>query len=355
MSGPKLSIIIPVYNAQAYIAGNLSALQQQSFQDYEIICVNDASTDGSLGILRQFAQEDPRIRYIDLEQNRGPGYARNQGLEAVRGEYITFLDADDRIEKDLHAQAMALMEESGADEVVWGVTEEHFNRRGRHIRSIPILPAAAVHTSREQIVSAVVRLEEQTLFGYIWNAIYSAKIIGENHIRFLDFPLYEDYFFNLEYIRHTRTLAVLASGGYHYYKRQNARFTRRFKPHYFELSYSRVESFYKFCRENQGLTPENKAVLGRKLLRYTVSAMGRNGGQKGKSRKAWICTELYPKALYEELLATPFHTNCAFSWLRRAIQKKKTGCLAWMMWAIHRKYFRKYGTVQKDEKVGVQK
>ena len=95
MSNPQLSVIIPVYNAQDYIANTLTALLNQEFQDFEVICVNDCSPDGSLAILRQFEEADPRIHCIDLKENQGPGRARNHAIDAAKGTYITFLDADD--------------------------------------------------------------------------------------------------------------------------------------------------------------------------------------------------------------------------------------------------------------------
>lgn len=328
MSNPQLSVIIPVYNAQDYIANTLTALLKQEFQDFEVICVNDCSPDGSLAILRQFEEADPRIHCIDLKENQGPGRARNYAIDAAQGTYITFLDADDQIDGDLYAKAMALAVESNADQVVWGATEEHFDAQNRLVKTVPIIPAGQLCTTQEQITATVTRLEEQTLFGYIWNSFYRNEIVQKQHIRLPDMPLYEDYFFNLDFIRHTGTLAVLEHGGYHYYKRVNASVTHRFNPNYYALSYSRVESFYHYCRENQALTSTLIAMLGNKLLRYTLSALARNhspkSGMDSRGRKDWVERELYSKPLYGQLLAEPFKTNPAFGVLRFAISRKWT-------------------------------
>lgn len=328
MPNPLLSVIIPVYNAQDYIANTLSVLLKQEFQDFEVICVNDCSPDGSLEILRRFEREDPRVRCIDLAQNQGPGKARNHAIDGAKGSYITFLDADDEIDGDLYGKAMALALETDADQVVWGATEEHYDAGNRHVKSVPILPQKQLCTTRQQIVSAVTELEKQTLFGYIWNSVYRTSIIKTNNIRLRDALLYEDYFFNLDFIRQTRRLAVLDHGGYHYYKRANTSVTHRFNPNYYDLSYERVESFHRFCQENGMMTPAAVQMLGNKLLRYTLSALARNhhpkAGMDGAARKQWIKRELYERPLYSTLLQEKLKANPVFAVLRLAISGKWT-------------------------------
>ena len=96
-----LSIIIPVYNSEKYLEGCLTSVVNQSLKDFEIIGVNDGSTDNSLKILEKFAEQDSRIRIIN-QQNQGQGYARNAGLEAAAGDYVGFIDSDDYISPDFY-------------------------------------------------------------------------------------------------------------------------------------------------------------------------------------------------------------------------------------------------------------
>ena len=97
---PKVSVIIPVYNCEAFLPQCIESLQAQTMQEIEMIFVCDASPDDSLSILRRYEQEDSRIRVIAFEQNRGVSAARNAGIEAAQGEWIFFLDADDFIEEN---------------------------------------------------------------------------------------------------------------------------------------------------------------------------------------------------------------------------------------------------------------
>ena len=105
---PALTVIIPVYNVEPYLAEALDCIVGQSFSDMEILCVNDGSTDGSPEILAEYAAADPRIRIIDQE-NQGLSAARNRGLDEARGEYVYYFDSDDLLdtvnmffEKDLN-------------------------------------------------------------------------------------------------------------------------------------------------------------------------------------------------------------------------------------------------------------
>ncbi len=93
----KISVIIPVYNVEKYLKECLESVLNQTFSDFELICVNDGSTDGSLEILEEYAKKDDRIRIISQE-NKGQGAARNIGIKNASGEYILFTDSDDFID-----------------------------------------------------------------------------------------------------------------------------------------------------------------------------------------------------------------------------------------------------------------
>ena len=107
---PEVSVIIPVHNTEALLDRTLGSLLRQTLRDIEILCVDDGSTDGSLGVLQAWAQKDPRIRVIAFPQNRGVAAARNAGFAESRGDYVYYLDSDDWIDDDhlaaMHAHAL---------------------------------------------------------------------------------------------------------------------------------------------------------------------------------------------------------------------------------------------------------
>lgn len=110
----EISVIIPVYNVEKYLPACLDSVCRQSVQGIEIICVNDGSTDGSLQILKSYAEKDSRI-YIISQDNRGVSAARNAGIDGAAGKYIQFLDSDDMLELEALAYASEQMEEKQLD------------------------------------------------------------------------------------------------------------------------------------------------------------------------------------------------------------------------------------------------
>ena len=94
----KVSIIIPVYNRENYLPKALDSAVNQTLKDIEIICIDDCSTDNSLGILKEYASKDNRIIVLEQKENQGQGVARNRALDIAKGEYIMCLDSDDWLE-----------------------------------------------------------------------------------------------------------------------------------------------------------------------------------------------------------------------------------------------------------------
>lgn len=108
--GKRISVIVPVYQAEEYLEGCLDSVLGQSFLDHEVIAVDDGSTDGSWAILSRRAEKDPRLRIV-RQENRGQGAARNRGLELASGDWVCFVDSDDLIHPDM----LAILYRAAAD------------------------------------------------------------------------------------------------------------------------------------------------------------------------------------------------------------------------------------------------
>jgi len=117
MRNVRISIIVPVYNAIEHVAESLSSIQSQTFKDWECICVDDGSSDESPDIVERFVANDARFRLI-RQENLGPGGARNTGLDAARGEYFTFVDADDLLHPEILERLLDLATSRDVDLVV---------------------------------------------------------------------------------------------------------------------------------------------------------------------------------------------------------------------------------------------
>ncbi|MCH6231729.1 glycosyltransferase [Microbacterium sp. CFH 31415] len=121
-SAPLLSIVMPVFNDEATIASSLQSALRQTVHDIEIICVDDASTDGTAAVIERLAARDPRVRLIRQETNRSAFQSRRTGILAARAAYVLFLDGDDELVADAAKKALAKADASGADLVGFGVT-----------------------------------------------------------------------------------------------------------------------------------------------------------------------------------------------------------------------------------------
>jgi len=118
---PTISVIIPVYNAAATLARCLDSVLTQTGCDLELLCINDGSTDGSVDILRQYVAKDARIHVYSFEKNNGIVLAVKQGLREVSGEYVMFVDADDRLLPGACENALRLIRQYGVDILQFGI------------------------------------------------------------------------------------------------------------------------------------------------------------------------------------------------------------------------------------------
>ena len=131
---PKVSVIVPVYGAEAFLPTCISSLRAQTLRDIELIFVCDGSPDHSLAILRRVESLDSRIRVMAFEENQGVSAARNAGLDAARGDYIGFCDGDDWAEPQMYETLLRAAEEAGADVAFCRV----FKDRGAAREDVPL-------------------------------------------------------------------------------------------------------------------------------------------------------------------------------------------------------------------------
>ncbi len=110
-----ISVIIPVYNVEDYLNVCLNSVLKQTYKNFEIICIDDDSTDSTLNILEYFSQKDSRVKILKNESNKGPGFSRNRGLEIAKGKYISFLDGDDWLSPNAYEILIKKAEKNNLD------------------------------------------------------------------------------------------------------------------------------------------------------------------------------------------------------------------------------------------------
>lgn len=190
---PKISIIIPVYNVQDYLAMCLDSVCYQSMKDIEIICVNDGSTDNSLAVLHAYKRRDKRIIIIDKE-NEGSGVARNTGLEIARGEYVYFVDGDDWLEQDVLLKASKKADDESLDIVIFGGNSCYVNGKGKIEKksggySVDKLPKKYLNKvfSADDIKKDIFKFPSTA-----WTKLYKRQFLIDNNILFQEIKVGQD-------------------------------------------------------------------------------------------------------------------------------------------------------------------
>ena len=213
MSGPLVSVIVPVYNVELFLAECLDSVVGQTLRDIEIVCVNDASTDGSLAILHQYAARDPRVRVIDKPTNEGLSVTRNVGMAAATGRYLLFVDSDDFVDTDLCRKAYECAEHAVADLVIYDFAEFWTKEELGGKRRQP---------SRLEGIDLTNKAALLALNAYAWTKLVRASHVRALGLQFPDGLTYEDQPFHWALLTRTDRVALLPERLCFYRQRQGS-------------------------------------------------------------------------------------------------------------------------------------
>lgn len=235
---PKISLIISIFNGETYIDRCMRSIYAQTFTDYEIILVNDGSTDKSLEICREYALKDERIKIIDKE-NGGLGSARNAGMHVANGEYITFPDVDDWIEPEMCAEMYAAAKTRNYDIVISGA-----NNYSQQLQLISTVNYDNLHfNSNQECISHIMTFFPTTLlFDVVWNKIYRRDFLIQNNLKFSDLRRAQDAYFNLEVFDRVNSVITIDKAYYNYLNNDADKVNQKFPANYIDINFS---YFYK--------------------------------------------------------------------------------------------------------------
>ena len=208
---PKVAVIMPAYNAAAYIADSVRSVLSQSCRDIELIVIDDGSQDDTADILAGLAAQDERMRSITVP-NGGPAMARNRGIEAVRPgtEYVTFIDSDDALSTDAVEYALKGAE-NGAELVIFGFTIVGADGSKRDYFE----PQQELRPG--DLGEAFPRLYKANLLNQVWGKLYKTELLtGEDSVRFKDYRWGEDRLFVFDCLERAGLVRVLPDCQYSY-------------------------------------------------------------------------------------------------------------------------------------------
>ena len=241
----KVSVIVPCYNAEKFLDKCLDTLRNQTLEDIEIICVNDCSKDNTAAILDEYAKKDARIKAIHLEKNQGQSTARNVGLKAASGDFISFVDSDDYIDLTMLEKLYSKALKCNADLAICNIYLDFVDTGKKEV----------FRDSRFYTI-----LSGRTFLGYdfpaltgyigVWDRIYKRELIINNNLEFPVGLVYEDHLFCIQSLMLAERVCVVNEPLYYYRKNAGGSITDnevkndKYKFDYIEIS-KRIKQFLK--------------------------------------------------------------------------------------------------------------
>ena len=276
-SQPLVSIIVPIYNAQQQIARCVESIRRQSYENIEILLLNDGSSDVSLDVCQMYARIDDRIVLVDKD-NSGVSDTRNIGLRLAKGEYLQFVDSDDYITPDATRLLVEAAQKSQADMVIAPYYRMDYEDPAEEEKPKRLFskkdPLCEVYGflkagTYDKRTFAVHLMDQPASFyyGVLWNKLYRRQIVAENEI-FCDTELdwSEDFLFNLEFIRYAERFCSIETPIYYYFKTPGSLCTSKMNMKSIVSTKMALFAYYKDLYESMGLYEENKMQIYKYLV-----------------------------------------------------------------------------------------
>ena len=237
-----ISIIIPIYNVEAYLDACLDSVVSQTYKNFEAILINDGSTDGSPEICRSFCEKDPRFRLYTTE-NRGLASARNEGMDKVQGEFICFLDSDDMYHERYLETLHDLIVQYEADFSCCACTRKDPPQWSTD------LPQIYAESGEEILDHMNIDDVRKTV---VWNKLYRRQLIEENNLRFEPGRIYEDMLFSPLVLYHSKCAVFTDERLYYYRLRKDSIMQKPFSEkslHFHDALCRRADFFRKIGKK----------------------------------------------------------------------------------------------------------
>lgn len=216
----KVSVIIPVYNVGNYLDRCLKSVLGQTEKNIEILCIDDCSTDNSLSILKNYAKTDGRLHIFKNQHNLGQAYSRNIGLDAAKGEFITFVDSDDYMDNRAIEEMYGIAIKRKLDLLFCDakIIQEYKETQATPLRRF----RKAVYTDEAGAVLFHHMVQHQDMFGNVWGVLYRTAFLKENQLRFIKGILHEDVPFIFKATILSRKAGCVNNTYYYYVERNNS-------------------------------------------------------------------------------------------------------------------------------------
>ncbi|MCL2390069.1 MAG: glycosyltransferase [Endomicrobia bacterium] len=290
----KITIILPVYNTEKYLNQCLTSIQNQTFKDFECICVNDGSTDNSLSILQEYAYKDERFKIVS-QSNKGLSGARNAGLRHVCGEYVSFIDSDDWVSENYLETLYKAALSDNAD-IVRASYKFYYHEKNSYeparIRKIHKINDAG---------SKLERVSKGYGGAFVWGKLFKTKLLEDNNISFYEGKVSEDCPFMAIAFLYAKGISFINDEIY-FYRKQVLSITTRSSE---KLD---ADALYNFITLTKDL--DKRGFTDRELMRFYFNTFFYKLGKIGKTASKNTQKELLPVTtqhlLYLKMLAKKY-------------------------------------------------
>lgn len=266
MSTPKFSIVIPVYNAAETIVQLISILKKFNNEEFEVLLINDGSTDNTEQVIRDCIFEDFRFRLLN-KVNEGPGFARNYGIERANGDFLLFFDADDFPDINILNDYSAIISKNPFVDLIISSFIFRTIDRDKIVDEKNYLVDGYTYQSNSEFLLDMYKLMNRQLLYVVWNKCYRRDVILRYGIRFEKYHSCEDRIFNLDYYKYCNQVVMNPKIEYIYEFESSQGITNKYKKDKFDT----FKEFYE--RSNAITNNEHKDGMAALLLKGTTSVI----------------------------------------------------------------------------------
>ena len=298
---PFFSIVMPVYNSEEYLDDAILSILHQTYGDFELIIVDDCSTDKSAEICKKYEKIDKRIRYVKTKGNKGVSNARNLGISYINGQYCTFIDSDDWVDSYLLENIFSIIKKNHVDIVKYSVIEDYIDG-GKCIGTSQFILKKRKYEDR-QVKKIVPQMWADSLFSYLCNGFYNVRSTKIDKWHFdTNFSAGEDILMNLYAFNESKSLYTTNYCGYHYAKRKNYSLSTNLSSYEYMHNYGEcIKIMKRYCCDWGVMSRENRMIINWIYLKFYYQTLCRRMMIENKDidETRRILRETYYKEIYE--------------------------------------------------------
>ena len=262
MNIPFFSLVMPAYNCEHSVGLTIESILSQSFRYFELIIVNDGSTDHTAEVIESYVERDSRVRLRTIP-NGGPGNARNIGIALAKGEYLFLIDADDQLDSNNLRMRADLLQAYKPDLLISSYETKVYDDETLVDTKQTIAPEMLLETQQTFLEKVYPLMDEQLMY-VIWNKVYKLAIVKEHGIVFPPYKSCEDRIFNLQYFQYVGRCYVTSEILYHYsFDGKNSLTNKYFA--------NKFDTFREFYQRAVALYPPDERGFSALFLKGTMS------------------------------------------------------------------------------------